>query len=58
MADTDDRVHFLDCGASYIKATGGLDSSILPDALHPNPAGMDLLGACLQPHVDDLVLSQ
>ena len=55
MAEADERVHFLDCGGPYIKAGGGLESRLLPDALHPNPEGMDHLGACIQPLLDELV---
>ena len=55
MAAEDNKVHFLDCGAPFILPEGGLDSSILPDALHPNAAGMDLLASCLKPQVDLLV---
>ena len=55
---SDDKVHFLDCGAPFIKASGGLEGKILPDALHPNTEGMDILGSCIQPVLDNLVLSE
>lgn len=55
MAEQDDKVHFLDCGAPFALPEGGLDSSILPDALHPNAGGMDLLASCIKPQLDLLV---
>lgn len=55
MAEKNEKVHFLDCGAPFILPEGGLDSSILPDALHPNAGGMELLAGCLKPQLDILV---
>lgn len=58
LANEDDKVHFLDCGAPFVLPEGGLDSSILPDALHPNAEGMDLLASCVKPQLDLLVSSK
>ena len=58
MALREAKVHFLDCGAPFVLPEGGLDSSILPDALHPNAGGMELLAACLKPQLDILVSYQ
>lgn len=55
VAERDNRIHFLDCGAPFILPEGGLDGSILPDALHPNAGGMDLVASCLKPRLDSLI---
>ena len=57
MTQADDKMHYLDCGAPFVLPGGGLDGGILPDALHPNADGMDLVAKCLQPHLDNLVLA-
>lgn len=49
-------MHYLDCGAPFLLEGGGLDSSLLPDALHPNTEGMETVAQCLQPLLDRLVL--
>lgn len=55
LAETNQKVHFLDCGAPFVLEGGGLKSAILPDALHPNTEGMNLLGACIQPVLDNVM---
>ena len=55
MTSQDNKIHFLDCGAPFVLPEGGLDSSIIPDALHPNAGGMDLLASCIKPQLDLLV---
>jgi lysophospholipase L1-like esterase len=32
-----------------------IDPELMPDALHPNAAGMELFAQCLSPLVDDLM---
>lgn len=56
MTESDDKVHYIDCGAPYILPSGGLDSNLIPDALHPNGPGMEQMAKCLQPLIDDIVL--
>ena len=35
-------IHVLDLGSSFVKPDGTLDTSLLPDGLHPNAAGYDI----------------
>jgi beta-glucosidase len=41
------RVAFIDCSNAFRLAEGGVDMSVMPDALHPNLEGMRRLGRCL-----------
>uniref|UniRef100_A0A061QZF3 Sgnh hydrolase n=3 Tax=Tetraselmis sp. GSL018 TaxID=582737 RepID=A0A061QZF3_9CHLO len=40
-------VHFLDCGRHFVGADGHLVPGLMPDALHPNAAGMAKLADCV-----------
>ena len=52
-----ERVQYLDCGAAFLindpARPGGrvIDARLIPDGVHPNAAGMDVLGLCLDPTV-------
>ncbi|CAL5224204.1 g6847 [Coccomyxa viridis] len=44
-------LHYVYCGAPLIRTVCGgqvLDVGLLPDGLHPNAAGMDLIAECLE----------
>lgn len=49
------RVQYIDCGEAFLVSApeGGrsIDRRIMPDGVHPNAAGMDTLGLCLDPTV-------
>lgn len=45
-----DYIHYLDCGGPLI-ASGQIEQSLQPDALHPNAEGMELVAQCLAPFV-------
>ena len=49
------RVQYIDCGEAFLVSApeGGrnIDRRIMPDGVHPNAAGMDSLGLCLDPTV-------
>jgi hypothetical protein len=50
-------IHYVDCGAAFIAASNGtVNSTLLPEELHPHTEGYRMLAACLKPVVDDLVL--
>jgi lysophospholipase L1-like esterase len=46
----------LDCGAPFLTADQrAINGSLMPDAVHPSPAGYDLLAACIQPELERLL---
>ena len=50
-------IHYIDCGAGFINAGNhSVNSTLLPEELHPDTAGFRVLAACLKPVVDALVL--
>ena len=52
-------IHYIDCGAGFIAASNGtVNSTLLPEELHPNMEGYRVLAACLKPVVDGLVLGE
>ena len=52
-------IHYVDCGAGFINAGNhSVNSSLLPEELHPNTNGFRVLAACLKPVVDSLVLGE
>jgi lysophospholipase L1-like esterase len=38
---------FQDCGELFLTDEGHLDPELMPDALHPGTAGMDILATCV-----------
>jgi hypothetical protein len=42
MANKDSMLHYIDCGSRYINSTD-IIQSVMPDGLHPNHVGMDML---------------
>ncbi|CAL5221183.1 g3329 [Coccomyxa viridis] len=56
FAAQDDAVHYLDCGPA-VTPGGQIHPELMPDALHPNAAGMELFAQCLSPLVDELMTS-
>jgi hypothetical protein len=46
-AAADEAVTYVDCGAPFFKTPKLLDVGLLPDALHPNTKGCELLASCL-----------
>ena len=52
-------MHYIDCGAGFISAGNhSVNSTLLPEELHPNTEGYRVLAACLKPVVDALVLGK
>lgn len=52
-------IHYIDCGAGFIAASNGtVNSTLLPEELHPHTEGYRVLAACLKPVVDGLVLGE
>ena len=50
-------IHYIDCGAGFINAGNhSVNSTLLPEELHPDTAGFRVLAECLKPVVDALVL--
>ena len=48
LAGSDRAVHFLDCGSHFLTPGGSaIDAGLMPDAVHPNAAGYELLAQCL-----------
>ena len=49
------RVQYINCGEAFLVSgpEGGrnIDRRIMPDGVHPNAAGMDVLGLCLDPTI-------
>ena len=42
LAALDGYMHYVDCGAPYVTEQG-IDKSLVPDGVHPNHVGMELL---------------
>lgn len=57
IVDRYTRVHFADCaGPLLLTPSGGLNSTLVPDATNPSPPGMDKLFAqCWAPAVAALL---
>lgn len=52
----DGHLHFLDCGDRFLAPDGrSIRADFMPDALHPNAAGYELLAECLDPLVTKLM---
>ena len=54
-------MQYIDCGEAFLVTApvGGrhIDRHVMPDGVHPNAAGMDGLGLCLDPTVAFLRLN-
>jgi len=48
----DKRVTYLDFGAKFLQPDGTLTPDIMPDMLHPSPAGYEIWANAIQPVVD------
>ena len=46
LAREDEFVQFLDCGDHLLLPDGSIDMRLVPDAMHPNAQGYDMLGLC------------
>ena len=42
LASEDSMLHYVDCSSGYVNSTDIL-TSLMPDGLHPNAAGQELL---------------
>ena len=51
----DARVRFLDLGYLFVEADGSVDRSLMPDDLHPGPAGYEVLASRIRPVVLDML---
>lgn len=55
-AALDGHLHFLDCGERFLAPSRrGISAQLMPDGLHPNAAGHELLAQCLDPLVTKLM---
>ena len=54
LADNE-TVFFLDIGFHFLDKDGTLPKSVMPDALHPNPAGYKIWAEALEPHIKKLM---
>jgi lysophospholipase L1-like esterase len=43
------HVRWLDAGAGFVDAGGAIDPALMPDRLHPSPAGYEVWAAALRP---------
>jgi lysophospholipase L1-like esterase len=43
------RVRWLDAGGGFVDASGAIDPALMPDRLHPSPAGYEVWAAALRP---------
>ncbi|KAK9805428.1 hypothetical protein WJX73_004800 [Symbiochloris irregularis] len=51
-----ERVDFVSCGHVFLQKLQGSGAEVLvkmPDGLHPNAEGMELLAQCLKPHLEE-----
>eukprot|EP00884_Botryococcus_braunii_P006493 jgi/Botrbrau1/15845/Bobra.40_1s0029.1 len=55
-AESDDRIFYVYCGDfAFTEKKDALDPGLIPDALHPSPAGYELMAQCLAPEVDRIM---
>lgn len=47
------RVRWVDAGAGFVDGDGTIDVKLMPDALHPSPAGYEVWAAALRPVLVD-----
>lgn len=43
------HVRWLDAGTGFVGADGAIDPALMPDRLHPSPAGYEIWAAALRP---------
>lgn len=57
LATLDDgkRIRFLDIGAVFLGQDGRIPASIMPDQLHPGPAGYQLWADAMRPLLDSML---
>lgn len=49
-------VHYVDCSSFYLVEGGTrIDKDLMPDSLHPNAAGFELMAQCLEDIVGSLM---
>jgi lysophospholipase L1-like esterase len=48
-------VHFLDIGSKFLGADGVMSRDIMPDFLHPGPAGYEIWAEAIAPNVAELM---
>jgi len=47
--DDGDRIRFLDFGAKFLDAQGNIPNELMPDQIHPSPAGYQLWADAMDP---------
>lgn len=57
LASKDPMLHYIDCNAGFVNSTDVI-LSLMPDGLHPNNVGMDMLAQVRQHHKSKLCLSR
>ena len=57
LAKLDDgrTVRFLDIGAKFVGADGKIPNEIMPDQLHPSPAGLQIWADAMQPTLEQML---
>ncbi len=57
IATLDDgaRVRFLDIGPAFCAADGTIDAAIMPDFLHPGPAGYEIWATQMEPLLSEML---
>jgi len=49
------HVRFLDVGSLFLDANGRIRDDLMPDRLHPNPAGYEVWAAAMKPVLDEMM---
>lgn len=51
------RLRWMDCGSRFVATAGDeeVDSSLMPDLLHPNAAGHKIMAECILQEIDSLI---
>jgi len=47
------RVRWVDAGPGFVDANGAIDMGLMPDGLHPSPAGYEVWATALRPSLVD-----
>lgn len=53
--DDGNKTRYLDFGDKFLDANGNITKEIMPDALHPSPAGYQIWADAMQPLLDEMM---
>ncbi|MFA6175244.1 MAG: GDSL-type esterase/lipase family protein [Phycisphaerae bacterium] len=49
------QIHFLDVGNRFLKSNGSIEMGVMPDGLHPNDKGYQIMAEAINPKLTELL---